>query len=411
MHYSGANNNSFVIKKYTKELNFYDYGQPPISSNSVCNNAYVNTFKVLKDSTIFAHVSFGPCNTSISYVLNTSDSILLYREADSLFFDIEAVTDTSWALIQELPEPRIITLTHSGDTIWNIPMASVFGDSLSGPKKLFVLNSSIVVIKQLPQSLNVVLLDLNGTIQTTITIPRQYFGLSNVYHDNNHLFIKTNEKVWIYRADLSLKFTLAQNIIGYDYTFSNVKIDDFNNLYLSSVKANFDEYNELFYTSQFAVLDSTLKTNLKRYYQIPTHFSAKILAIQADGYLFSCVKANGWSRTFGLMKTNLEGFCKDTMWNYPLIVFDGVHTATDELESQYQFNLYPNPAKDQLTVETDLAINAITVQNLTGQCVYSVSIIGPKHYSFSTPFQAGVYVVFVETSAGVASRKLIISNE
>lgn len=83
--------------------------------------------------------------------------------------------------------------------------------------------------------------------------------------------------------------------------------------------------------------------------------------------------------------------------------------AVNELKTQIGFRMVPNPAKDIVTVSADEAISAVSVVNMMGQTVKTVSVNGQFSKTIEVAdLTKGIYVVRVETAAGTATEKLEI---
>lgn len=405
----GANSHSIYISKYNAALESIDINVIPQPIGLACENEAANSLKILKDATIFGNISFWPCNLNSSFVWSAPDSILLNTVNDSVFTDIESLNDSSWALIQELPEPHIFTLTLAGDTLWNLPLATVFGDTLSGNKKVFVLDNTIVVVKQLPLQLVAAKLDFNGVLQSIEIINRQNFSLSDVYYDNNHLIVLIPEMVWVYDSDLTLKHALDSSNIGNEYWFTKVKIDNFNRLYISTSTAHLSDYNEYFKSSQFTLLytNNIVVENQKYYWQNFT-FDAKILAMDTSGLLFSCEVGEGWGKHYAIMKTGQDGFYKRFCYSPEAETSIDKEYARKSIENE--LIIFPNPAQDHITVQSTNLIQRLEIQNLSGQIVYREEGVNTTDVQLYAPFPKGIYAVLVTTKQGTEATKLIVGQ-
>lgn len=74
-------------------------------------------------------------------------------------------------------------------------------------------------------------------------------------------------------------------------------------------------------------------------------------------------------------------------------------------------NLFPNPARTNLTVEANEAITGIRMIDMLGQVVYTTSVANEYNHVISvTPFRSGVYFVQVTTSGGVITSRVQITR-
>jgi len=71
-----------------------------------------------------------------------------------------------------------------------------------------------------------------------------------------------------------------------------------------------------------------------------------------------------------------------------------------------QFNIYPNPVKDQFTIKLQqgLELQKVNIYNSLGQLISSTS----KNIIRTTNFSQGIYFVEIETNQGKATKKLVI---
>ena len=71
--------------------------------------------------------------------------------------------------------------------------------------------------------------------------------------------------------------------------------------------------------------------------------------------------------------------------------------------------LYPNPAKESVTVLAEEGLQQISICNLLGQRITTVNLCGQNQYKLNTSgFASGIYVVNITTETGVAFKRLII---
>ena len=112
----------------------------------------------------------------------------------------------------------------------------------------------------------------------------------------------------------------------------------------------------------------------------------------------------------GLSVNNLEQSKRFTELNLGLVAtLAGInHDGVAEAET-VNVALFPNPAKEEITVLAEEGIQQIMVCNLMGQKIKIVSLNGENRCTVSTSgFASGVYVVSVATEKGVNTQRLII---
>lgn len=99
-----------------------------------------------------------------------------------------------------------------------------------------------------------------------------------------------------------------------------------------------------------------------------------------------------------------------------LTVVEGVTTSIHELEtSKTQWAIFPNPTKNQLTIElqTGLLEGSIQICNALGQIVYQQNIL-PNQTSIplfvkDMKLTAGIYHVHLQTTAGKSTRSFVVA--
>jgi hypothetical protein len=74
------------------------------------------------------------------------------------------------------------------------------------------------------------------------------------------------------------------------------------------------------------------------------------------------------------------------------------------------FSMYPNPASDHVYIATSGDLKRVTVYNALGQLVVDEITTGKQYELTTTSYTIGVYMVRVETAAGVTTRTLTIQR-
>jgi len=85
-------------------------------------------------------------------------------------------------------------------------------------------------------------------------------------------------------------------------------------------------------------------------------------------------------------------------------------SITDPNATAGSFNLYPNPANDHVFISTSGDLKRVTVYNALGQLVIDEITTGKQYELKTTTYTIGVYMVRVETAAGVTTRTLTIQR-
>jgi hypothetical protein len=74
------------------------------------------------------------------------------------------------------------------------------------------------------------------------------------------------------------------------------------------------------------------------------------------------------------------------------------------------FSMYPNPAGDQLTVQTNGALQVIEICDMSGRVVQTVAATGSTTVIETASLAPGLYLVNVRSASGVSTQKLTISR-
>ena len=82
-------------------------------------------------------------------------------------------------------------------------------------------------------------------------------------------------------------------------------------------------------------------------------------------------------------------------------------TVTDLNESAINANIFPNPAKEMLSIQA-AGINEVVIYNIVGQSVYHYQGVANMVEINTSDFEPGVYIVNVTASAGQTSRRVIV---
>lgn len=85
------------------------------------------------------------------------------------------------------------------------------------------------------------------------------------------------------------------------------------------------------------------------------------------------------------------------------VYVNGITTGVAENTNKIQFNSFPNPVTDELTINATSNLGKVSVVSLTGQVVFNETINEPTTKVDFTTFAPGTYVVIV----GNTTRKII----
>ncbi|NQU31990.1 MAG: T9SS type A sorting domain-containing protein, partial [Bacteroidetes bacterium] len=72
--------------------------------------------------------------------------------------------------------------------------------------------------------------------------------------------------------------------------------------------------------------------------------------------------------------------------------------------------VYPNPAQNMVTVSSSVSMTQLTVTNYVGQVVYTSKVNATSVELNTSSYQAGVYLVKIDTDNGVVTKRVIISR-
>ncbi len=83
-------------------------------------------------------------------------------------------------------------------------------------------------------------------------------------------------------------------------------------------------------------------------------------------------------------------------------------TSVSNNEIDLQCNIYPNPTRDIITIETDRFDKySIHITSMNGQLIYDNEMEGTSHQVDLSSFQKGVYFITVGSNKNVTTKKII----
>jgi hypothetical protein len=86
-------------------------------------------------------------------------------------------------------------------------------------------------------------------------------------------------------------------------------------------------------------------------------------------------------------------------------------TDVNDPQAEGVFSVYPNPANDRVNITSTQAMKEITVYNYVGQVVYQSELGATNSVVLNTAgYEAGVYVVRVNTENGVVTKRVTITR-
>lgn len=90
-----------------------------------------------------------------------------------------------------------------------------------------------------------------------------------------------------------------------------------------------------------------------------------------------------------------------------------VHAVTgiDKNLSNEEIRVYPNPANSFIKISSTESLNRINLFNLMGQKIYTLNVSSQSQVQLNTAtFENGIYILEIETSTGIESKRLSIQK-
>nr|HPR58408.1 T9SS type A sorting domain-containing protein [Bacteroidales bacterium] len=85
-------------------------------------------------------------------------------------------------------------------------------------------------------------------------------------------------------------------------------------------------------------------------------------------------------------------------------------TSINDYTSELTVNLYPNPAKEFVNIETNFEISNLKVVNYVGQVVFDQNLEQSNYLINTSSFGPGMYFVQIQTIDGVVITKRLTVN-
>jgi len=105
---------------------------------------------------------------------------------------------------------------------------------------------------------------------------------------------------------------------------------------------------------------------------------------------------------------------KDNYNNGAVIFIDNVQVsasaAIPEISTKVYTNIYPTPAKDYLTIESNSKVQLLKIVNMIGDVVYEKQYNAKKVTLNTSDLKSGIYFLQVEYPEGKMSKKIVISE-
>ena len=121
------------------------------------------------------------------------------------------------------------------------------------------------------------------------------------------------------------------------------------------------------------------------------------------------VSFNSTGLDIGIYNAELHIFSNDPENDVVLVpVTLDVITGVNELDEPNAVMVYPNPASDFVRVQANHNIREIKLYNSTGQLVVNKRIDEQSFNINTSDIATGIYLLQIETEAGISSRKVMI---
>ncbi|MBS1612656.1 MAG: S8 family peptidase [Bacteroidetes bacterium] len=129
-----------------------------------------------------------------------------------------------------------------------------------------------------------------------------------------------------------------------------------------------------------------------------------VIAQTADkvgGYAYDSTYSNGtWSHELGFGRVNA----------YSAVQFATIYSSIGNVNTNIEWNMYPNPAHNIVTIQTAATAGQVKVYNMAGQQVLATQLVGSHTRLDVSLLQSGVYMVELATNEGKAVRKLSLAK-
>ncbi|MDP2722064.1 MAG: T9SS type A sorting domain-containing protein, partial [Bacteroidales bacterium] len=177
-------------------------------------------------------------------------------------------------------------------------------------------------------------------------------------------------------ADVTINtVTTDREISGFKVYRKTDEMGDYTELFTVPAEAGVEAYS---------FLDETTEIGGSYWYQVTCVWES------ATDF---CESAPGWN----------VAMTEDFVFVIPVLDVDD--------EEAGELNLYPNPAKDRVNVTSKVAMKHISVMNYVGQVVYTADVAGENSVELNTSsFEAGVYVVQINTANGLVTKRVVITE-
>ena len=106
----------------------------------------------------------------------------------------------------------------------------------------------------------------------------------------------------------------------------------------------------------------------------------------------------------------------ESSFNLNWVEFEIFNDNTEEEEEEEEIIervlIYPNPANNRISIESNILFNKIIVRDIHGRVIRNIKISETENYSIDTPFTSGYYFLSIEDSLGktISNNSFIINR-
>lgn len=124
-------------------------------------------------------------------------------------------------------------------------------------------------------------------------------------------------------------------------------------------------------------------------------------AEKVGGYAYDSTYSNGtWSHELGFGRVNA----------YNAVQYASIYSGIGNVNAGVEMNVFPNPARNVLTVQTTATSGDIKLYNMAGQQLLATAIAGSHTRLDVSALQSGMYLVELTTSQGKAVCKISMAK-
>lgn len=89
--------------------------------------------------------------------------------------------------------------------------------------------------------------------------------------------------------------------------------------------------------------------------------------------------------------------------------FTATSVGIDEVASNVELNVYPNPATNFVVLNANNNINTVTVVNTLGQTIYTNNAVNAESFQLNTQnYASGMYIVTIKTDNGISTKRFSV---